>query len=53
MPTPVPAIEPVQRQCSRCRGHFPAEPGLHAAAIREWWVCAPCHDSLFPTKGSS
>jgi hypothetical protein len=44
-------VQPVTRQCGRCRHHFPADAGMHPMALREWWVCEPCHDALFGTAG--
>lgn len=34
-----------ERQCGRCRRYFDAD-AAHAA-LQEWWLCAPCHDTLF------
>jgi hypothetical protein len=39
------------RQCGRCRETFPGDPTLHATALREWWLCPPCHDALFAPAG--
>ena len=29
-------------QCGRCRLWFDADPGAHATAHLEWWLCPPC-----------
>jgi hypothetical protein len=39
------------RQCGRCRKSFPADPTLHAVALREWWLCPSCHDTLLGPAG--
>jgi hypothetical protein len=42
---------PELRQCGRCRQSFPTDPTLHAVALREWWLCPPCHDTLLGPAG--
>ena len=37
----------LQRQCGRCRMMFKGDPTLHARAMPEWWLCAPCRATLF------
>jgi hypothetical protein len=42
----LPAADLAPRQCGRCRQLFDADTTLNAAAIPEWWLCAPCRTSL-------
>jgi hypothetical protein len=37
---------PATRQCSRCRGEFPADPTLLFAQPYAWWLCPPCDAAL-------
>lgn len=41
---PDPAL--ATRICGRCRAQFPAEPGQDVLTLRDWWLCAPCHEAL-------
>jgi hypothetical protein len=44
---------PAMRQCGRCRQFFPADPGLHASAVNDWWSCPACHEAIIPGQKSS
>ena len=37
---------PSERQCGRCRKHFPVAPDANPATIAEWWACDPCRAAL-------
>lgn len=37
------------RQCGRCRQYFPADPLSDPTVLQDWWLCEPCHNSLFGT----
>jgi ribosomal protein L37AE/L43A len=37
---------PGLRQCGRCRQSFAPDPTLDEVALREWWLCPSCHDTL-------
>jgi hypothetical protein len=39
------------RQCGRCRLSFPTDPTLHPVALREWWLCPSCYDTLLGPAG--
>jgi hypothetical protein len=40
------AAAPEERCCSRCRGLFPETDASRPVRAGEWWLCAPCHDTL-------
>lgn len=42
-----------QRQCGRCRRHFPVLPETDPAELKDWWLCATCHESLVPGQTRS
>lgn len=38
---------PTDRQCGRCRAHFPLDADQNPLAKQDWWVCPACHAALF------
>ena len=38
------------RRCWRCLQQFPTDEHDTVARPAEWWVCAACHDVLFPAR---
>ncbi len=42
-----------QRQCARCRRHFPVAEGTDPIELIGWWTCSPCTESLLPGRPRS
>jgi hypothetical protein len=48
---PLVDIEPVPRQCGRCRQMFEGDPALEPGTLPDWWLCPPCRLVLLPPVG--